>query len=259
MGNTCSSAQNVKESKKETNVSKEEIPKPVQQTILSPKPQSTMMDNRIKKIDNDIEDASHCLLPPHPIIPPVSFPPIEASRTEVFLPTKPILDGQKSMVVVDDSDEPGGSEDNILATLKMEDVKDHSMVGWKGRVRLDRVIDGDTIVVIFRSFKGIDIFERSSCRLVRIDAPEMHPKGNLPNKGKEIEMAIASRDFLHNLIHYSNSNGLMTMNVTSRDKYGRLLAEFLLASGNISDTMLRSHHAVPYDGKKKKGQWGVDK
>lgn len=250
MGNTCSSNQDEKKS----NLEPQGISKTIQeQAVMSPKPQSVPVDNWIKKIDNDIEDTSHCLLPP------TSFPPTEASRTEVFLPVRPGLDGQKSMIIVDDSDEPGGSEDNILAALKMEDVKDHNMFGWKGRVKLDRVIDGDTIVVIFRSFKGIDMFERSSCRLARIDAPEMHPKGNLPNKGKEVEMAIASKNFLQELIYNNNLNGLMTMNVTAKDKYGRLLAEFFVASGNISDTMIRCKHAVPYDGKKKLGQWGIDK
>jgi endonuclease YncB( thermonuclease family) len=108
--------------------------------------------------------------------------------------------------------------------------------------RCTKVYDGDTITVA-RVLDG-NLFTRR-CRIRHIDAPELRGV-------QDKTPAIASRDFLQTLV----PTGLFRVSSYGMDKYGRLLIDFHVRGGGdlVSQAMIASGHAVPYDGKTKSTQ-----
>ena len=132
---------------------------------------------------------------------------------------------------------------------------------FKGQLILCKVVkvyDGDTITIVFRHPDGR--FYQEQCRLMGLDAPEMHPAKTTPDgharsqqdMDAERKAALEVRDFLAGHIDDQFVNILFD----TRDKYGRLLGtvytDSFLHRENINKLLLKHGNGVkPYDGKTK--------
>jgi endonuclease YncB( thermonuclease family) len=68
---------------------------------------------------------------------------------------------------------------------------------------------------------------------------------------KEKELAIKSRDALHNKIY----NKHITLRNNKTEKYGRILSTIYLGNENINDWMVDNGYAVKYNGGTKTFAW----
>lgn len=102
---------------------------------------------------------------------------------------------------------------------------------------VDRVVDGDTIVVVIDV--GFRIFIKQPIRLYGINAPE-----NSTPAGKEATAYVTS------LLPAGTSVACHTHSPQANagyEKYGRWLAEVTLPDGtDLADLMVATGHAVPY-------------
>jgi micrococcal nuclease len=105
-----------------------------------------------------------------------------------------------------------------------------------------KVYDGDTITVASKlPFNESPIY-RFSVRLRSIDSPEIKGESE-----KECQMAIQSRDVLHNMIF----GKIIELRNNGKEKYGRLLADIYYNDIHINKWMVDKGYAVKYDGGKK--------
>lgn len=105
-----------------------------------------------------------------------------------------------------------------------------------------KVYDGDTITVASKlPFKESPIY-RFSVRLRSIDSPEIKGKSD-----QECQLAIKSRDALHNLIF----GKIIELKNNGKEKYGRLLADIYYKDIHINKWMVDNGYAIKYDGGKK--------
>ena len=105
-----------------------------------------------------------------------------------------------------------------------------------------KVYDGDTITVAAKlPFNESPIY-RFSVRLKSIDSPEIKGESK-----KECELAIESRDALHNLIF----GKIIELQNNGKEKYGRLLADIYYNDIHVNKWMVDNNYAVNYDGGKK--------
>jgi len=96
---------------------------------------------------------------------------------------------------------------------------------------VDRVIDGDSVVVHVGIMPGIEM-HGIHVRLQGINAPELRNAGG-----------PAARDHLMTLLPIET---VITLVSSQEDKYGRLLARIVLPDGSdVSSLMLSSGNAVP--------------
>ncbi len=96
---------------------------------------------------------------------------------------------------------------------------------------VDRVIDGDSVVVHVGIMPGIEM-HGIHVRLQGINAPELR------NAGGQVAHA-----FLYSLLPKGTA---ITLVASQEDKYGRLLARIILADGSdVSSLMLASNNAIP--------------
>ncbi len=96
---------------------------------------------------------------------------------------------------------------------------------------VDRVIDGDSVVVHVGIMPGIEM-HGIHVRMQGINAPELRNAGG-----------PAARDYLMSLLLEGSA---ITLVSSQEDKYGRLLARIVLADGSdVSSLMLSSGNAVP--------------
>ena len=117
------------------------------------------------------------------------------------------------------------------------------------RGKVTAVYDGDTLTVAARH-DGQGIPYRFSVRLSGVDAPEIRGGASTDEK----RAAIAARDALRTAV----LGEIVTLTVYSFDKYGRLLASIAHDhKGDMSQWMLETGHARPYDGGKRES-WGDD-
>lgn len=106
------------------------------------------------------------------------------------------------------------------------------------RFRVDRVIDGDTIVG--RLDKGRKNYDEDvRIRLIGINAPE--------RRGSEREEGLVSKTYLEEMI-LGKEVIVKTFKDEDEDSFGRMLGEvFLLDSGlNVNRHMIESGHATHY-------------
>jgi micrococcal nuclease len=96
------------------------------------------------------------------------------------------------------------------------------------RVRVTRIVDGDTIYVRFGS--GVE----EKVRLIGVDAPEI----NHPTKGEE-PFGIESAEYTYNML--DNIVAWVEFDEGERDQYGRMLAYLWLEKPEAaSETEIRS-------------------
>ena len=103
------------------------------------------------------------------------------------------------------------------------------------KAAVHNVVDGDTIDVLIDL--GFGIYTQQRLRLARINTPEMNSKVE-----EERVKAAQARQFLYDTIHDKD----VIVNTTSKDKYGRYIAEVLLGDKNISDLILEKNLAKLY-------------
>jgi micrococcal nuclease len=107
-------------------------------------------------------------------------------------------------------------------------------------LRIDRVIDGDTVDVTLDLGFGIMLKQR--LRVIGVNAPEMRS-----SDAKERELAQAAKAFAE---QWLISNGQMVVTTYKDDKYGRILGDFRREhhAESFSEALLSSGHAVKYSG-----------
>jgi len=108
--------------------------------------------------------------------------------------------------------------------------------------RVYKIYDGDTISIIF-NYK--DDYIKYSCRVNRIDTPEIRSNDELEKK-----YAYIAKNYLSNMI----LDKIIKVKVLKFDKYGRLLVELYNpdTNENINDMMVSSGYANEYNGGTKK-------
>lgn len=98
------------------------------------------------------------------------------------------------------------------------------------------ITDADTMKAELHIRTGPDdaTARRIKLRLAHIDAPERYtPEGR------------AAIDYAHELVP---DGATATITDLGPDKYGRRLAQVTIAGRNISEEMLKTGHAAPYEG-----------
>ena len=118
------------------------------------------------------------------------------------------------------------------------------------KIKLDRVIDGDTIDAYIDL--GFKVSVKKRIRFMGINTPESRTR-DLEEKAR----GLAAKDRLKNLLEGANTIQLKSYGV---GKYGRCLGElhidFLdgkdcLTLVNVNELLIKEGHAVEYDGGKR--------
>ena len=118
------------------------------------------------------------------------------------------------------------------------------------KIKLDRIIDGDTIDAYIDL--GFDISVRKRIRFMGINTPESRTR-DLEEKAR----GLAAKDRLKAILE-----GAKTIQLTSHGigKYGRCLGELnvdvvdgkeCLTLVNVNELLIKEGHAVAYDGGKR--------
>jgi len=132
----------------------------------------------------------------------------------------------------------------LLETISIKTAK-FTLNGYKAYAKCVYVYDGDTVHIVFKQPHSTECF-KWVIRLSGIDTPEMKSK-NVNEK----QAAVASRDFLRNLI----LDKIIIVECGNFDKYGRLLGELYLEGNpvSLSKQMIEKGYAKAYDGGTKEG------
>ncbi len=115
---------------------------------------------------------------------------------------------------------------------------------WHTKVKkIERIYDGDTF---FAHVKGHNPIDKKAVgiRVRGIDTPEMKDKNpKIKRKAEKAKnLAIATIE---------NAGTIHLYNVSTKDKYGRLLATVFCDNRDLGKTLLEAKLAKPYDGGKK--------
>ena len=118
------------------------------------------------------------------------------------------------------------------------------------KIKLDRVIDGDTIDAIIDL--GFDVSIKKRIRFIGINTPESRTR-DLEEKAR----GLAAKDRLKDILEGASLIQLCSHGV---GKYGRCLGELhvdivdgkdFLTLVNINELLIKEGHAVEYDGGKR--------
>ena len=118
------------------------------------------------------------------------------------------------------------------------------------KIKLDRVIDGDTIDAYIDL--GFDVSVKKRIRFMGINTPESRTR-DLEEKAR----GLAAKDRLKNLLEGANTIQLCSHGV---GKYGRCLGELHIDTvdgqekmtlENLNELLIREGHAVEYHGGKR--------
>lgn len=110
---------------------------------------------------------------------------------------------------------------------------------YEYQAKLIRVVDGDTVHL--KVDLGLNIFVELSCRLARINAPEMATA-----EGKQAKMDLTR-------LLWADPNPVLIVKTTKdkQEKYGRYLVDIITKDGCVNDLMVERKSAVYYDGGKR--------
>ena len=118
------------------------------------------------------------------------------------------------------------------------------------KIKLDRVVDGDTIDAYIDL--GFNVSIKKRIRFIGIDTPESRTR-DLEEKAK----GLAAKDRLKNILEGSNT---IQLNSHGVGKYGRCLGELhvdmvdgkeCLTLENVNELLISEGHAVEYFGGKR--------
>ena len=114
------------------------------------------------------------------------------------------------------------------------------------RAKVDRVIDGDTIDVVFDL--GFDIQYKSRVRFVGINTPESRTR-DLEEKA----LGLAAKDFVGRwLVEHAGNSPIIETSLDKKGKFGRVLGRILNEEGIcLNDLLVQEGHAVVYEGGKR--------
>lgn len=130
----------------------------------------------------------------------------------------------------------------------------YSFEGQTHLAKVVRVIDADTIVIVF-------FVRKEPCkyilRLYGFDAPEKKPRKDSPNCQLEKKAALVSTEILTSLLVCSKN--IVTVRFHKAEKYGRQLGEVFIQTKRVQELNIQKwmtdHQLVkPYFGKKKQ-EW----
>ena len=103
---------------------------------------------------------------------------------------------------------------------------------------IKEVKDGDTVVVDIDL--GFNVWlNKVSIRLIGIDAPETRTK-NLIEK----RWGLISKSKLEELLPEGSVQVVTT--VIDKDKFGRILGDFVVNGQTVSSYLIENHYAIPY-------------
>jgi len=165
-----------------------------------------------------------------------------------------------------------------MANINLEDtnkdIPEFSLCGLTLKGKIVEVYDGDTCKIVLPLQNCVYKF---TCRLSGIDAPEMKPRKDKPNRDAEIILARKARQELLKLIIPNNTvfdnteikkedinleleknRKLVTVKCLEFDKYGRLLVELYSntdSTDSFNSILLAKNLSVSYDGGKKINPW----
>lgn len=111
-------------------------------------------------------------------------------------------------------------------------------------LKVDKIYDGDTFFAHVKGHKPID-GKPASIRIRGIDTPEM--KDNRPAVKKKAEQAKALVE-----AEFAAARKIHLYNVSTADKYGRILATVFCDRKDLAKMLLRKKLAKSYDGGTKK-------
>lgn len=127
-----------------------------------------------------------------------------------------------------------------LEVIEQNSISKFSFKNYKTLIKIIRVIDGDSVVAIF---KFNNQFYKYNFRINGIDTPEINSKNEYEKK-KGIDTKIYVQNLLINKILFAE--------FLDFDKYGRILLNLYLNSNeNISEHLINGGYANKYDGRGK--------
>lgn len=147
-----------------------------------------------------------------------------------------------------------------LFKRRKEDAIDFDLASWKEQIpkyvpqithgKVVDVYDGDSLTIVGKVAHNPDLF-RFSVRIAGIDCPEIRTQNAnekcIAEKARKFTQGLT----LHKTVHLRN---------VDLDKYGRLLAQVMVANAdnsttttmvNVADALLENRLAVRYNGKTK--------
>ena len=106
-------------------------------------------------------------------------------------------------------------------------------------VTIVRVVDGDTVDVDIDL--GFEVtLKNQRVRLIGIDAPETRTRDQ-----EEKTRGLASKEFVETMLPIGSQQYLISREYHGeRGKYGRILGDFTVGDGTLTDLMVRHGHAI---------------
>ena len=122
---------------------------------------------------------------------------------------------------------------------------------YQYKIKLDRVIDGDTIDCYIDL--GFDISTKKRVRFMGINTPESRTR-DLEEKKKGLAAKARTKELLEKV---SSKSGYFRLKSHGLGKYGRVLGEIFIMDKegkqmSVNETLIAEGHAYIYDGGKKK-------
>lgn len=127
-----------------------------------------------------------------------------------------------------------------------ENTKPFELNNMRVNAKILDVYDGDTVTAAFETL-GAGIYSHK-IRMLGIDTPEIRTK-NLREKGE----GLKAKEYLKDLL----LNKIVTLDIKSADKYGRVLATIFVDTLDINEHMVNAGYARKYDGGKREA-WVYD-
>ena len=110
------------------------------------------------------------------------------------------------------------------------------------KIKLDRVVDGDTIDAEIDL--GFDVSVKKRIRFQGINAPESRTR-DLEEKAR----GLAAKDFVVDM--FEKHNNVFILHSQGVGKYGRCLGNIFFGDQNLNDLLITEGHAVAYHGGKR--------
>ena len=143
----------------------------------------------------------------------------------------------------------------LESQLAMQDMNtpDYTFAGCTFLAKIVEVHDGDSCAAVV---KINDRFQKIQVRLKGIDAPDLKPKMEVPDREAIMAKAAESKRALTSMIALR----VVRLMIHDFDKYGRFLATVyqrgscMAVDINVNEYMLNSGHAIKADNRKKREQ-----
>jgi micrococcal nuclease len=146
--------------------------------------------------------------------------------------------------------EESPKEEDVYKNATDENTPYYSYENRKQKVKILRVVDGDTVDIAIY-YTEMNRIYKYRVRLYGIDTPEKRPLKSDPNREKEIAAAKQATNAM--IVKLEQNNNIVTALFYKPDKYGRLLCTFYDNKGeDINSWMIQQGYATPYFGKTKK-------